>query len=91
MGNDLRVWDLEFASMSERKTVLIGPSVQIRQSSRNSESLLSSWNAHTIDHDDDGDALIRRTNDWLTFDDEKVIVLRGHLDGPKALVTYDFT
>ena len=90
-GGELKVWDLEGGgdSPATRKHRFTGnPSVRIRSGS-------------VVDGIPKGLSLINQairnsphipcSEDWVSFDEEKVIVLRERVRGSQALLVYDFT
>ena len=85
-GNELRVWELEGQGQSNsmrksRPSEL--ESVQVRPAMKDDASVSSKWGlAEKVDGISKG---------WLTFDEEKVVLLREKLHGTQAVVVYDFT
>lgn len=90
-GGELRVWDLEGGgeSMVMKKRQLAGDlSVRIA-----AESVLVG-NPKAPSQVQGTPPSIQypvRTGEWVDFDDEKVVVLRGQPEGSHDLVVYDFT
>ena len=86
MGNELRVWELEGGTPSQpSKKQGREASVQVRPDSSISDELsLASSKARQLD-----ESVVAQG--WVAFDEEKVVLLRERMQGPQALVMYDFT
>ncbi|KAG5982463.1 hypothetical protein E4U55_001866 [Claviceps digitariae] len=74
-GHEIRVWELEGR--------VGGSSVELRPRSSTSEPPAPPWESTSADPED-------RKN-WVGFDDEMVVVLKGGRDGRESLMVYDFT
>lgn len=89
LGNDLRVWDLEATLSSEQQPRGFRNylSVRVQEQEHRHRRKEESLNPH--------ETLYNHTSNqiegWISFDEEKVVLLKGQNDGPRALVTYDFT
>ena len=86
LGNDLRVWDLEGGTPAEKRNFFFGSSVQVR--SREVSSRENLWKRNLVRQNE---LTGIRTHGWLSFDEEKVVLLQGKPNGPQDLITYDFT
>ena len=86
IGNELRVWELEGGMPSQlARRQGREASVQVRSDSSVLNDLsLASERGHQLD-----DSTV--TQGWVTFDEEKVVLMRGWARGPQALIMYDFT
>ena len=94
-GNELRIWELEgglSSSSSRRKAIIGGASIQVHSAE---ESTLGSGHgasaipAFPSPVEDSGTSNL--TKGWVTFDEEKVVLLREQLRGAQAIVVYDFS
>jgi len=103
LGNELRVWELEggLSSSASRKRARTGEaSVQIRPESElvsRTSKLEGAVGLNVADairselalRQDHGGTNV--TKGWVAFDEEKVVLLREKMQGPQALVVYDFS
>lgn len=86
IGNELRVWELEGGtpSQSSRKQGREA-SVQVRPDNCvPGEFSLSSCKVRQMDES-------TVAQGWVAFDEEKVVLIRERVQGPQALIMYDFT
>lgn len=86
-GDDLRVWNLEGGSSLSRSQPIGQNSIRIQQRNKSGRDKLKVG----IEDFRSCGFTERAISGWLTFDEEKVVLLQGRVDGPQALVTYDFT
>ena len=102
IGNELRVWELEggmSSSTSRRRAAAGEASVQVRSERKSfpSETKRESTSKARIGAAASPGLMRERTFDdstitqgWIAFDEEKVVLLREKMQGPLALVVYDF-
>ena len=86
MGNELRVWELE-GGIPSHLTRKQGreASIQVQpECSIPDDGSLASSRSQRLDES-------TVAQGWLAFDEEKVVLLRERMQGPQALVMYDFT
>ena len=99
IGNELRVWELEggVSSNTSRRRIAAGEaSVRVRPE-RTSETKAETMSRNHIggftEPKGSGEQAfddLTVSHGWVTFDEEKVVVLREKLLGAQALVVYDF-
>ena len=99
VGNELRVWELEggMSSNTSRRRVAAGEaSVRVRPervSETKAETMLRNHVGAFTGPKASGEQAFDDwtvSHGWVTFDEEKVVVLREKMLGAQALVVYDF-
>lgn len=102
VGNELRVWELEggMTSSTSRKRVAAGEaSVRVYSETNDATSETKTGNlprahigavagASSIRDQESDDSTV--THGWITFDEERVVLLREKMFGSQALVVYNF-
>lgn len=86
IGNELRVWELEGGTPSQSsRNEGREASVQVRSDNSVPDDLsLASSRVRELDES-------TVAQGWVTFDEEKVVLIRERVRGPQALIMYDFT
>ena len=85
IGNDLRIWNLE-GSVNMANGIHYGASVRVRETESVRKATPVARNASQ-----QWDSSSEKASGWLSFDEEKVVLLREKTGGLHALLTYDFT
>ena len=102
VGNELRVWELEggiTSSTSRRRAAAGDASVRVYPETNDATSEMKTGNllrahigavagASSIRDQESDDSTV--THGWVTFDEEKVVLLREKMVGTQALVVYNF-
>ena len=97
LGNELRIWELEkgLSSSTARKRAAAGEiSVQVRSKRRsfsNQPGTGKPWTAAAVTVPETESEEVHVAQGWVAFDEEKVVLLREKMQGPQAVVVYDFS